>query len=243
MKKLELGQTAKIHCKATGSKKIYWIKENDEELPEDVNDVNGTLHFNNVVMDHRGTYICFASNDKITINASIEVEILPSFEIEPEKNIEIVEMQSFLLHCVGFGTPNPIVQWDFDGNMIESEKDERMKIFENGSLLLKEVRQDDSGIYACTIGNSVGLKRKESSVIVRPMDSHTSFEDSEETEGRFFSKAVLMTCLFSVIYISLVIALMFWCRKKRMEQNANENTDDKKIDDTASDGEEKEVRN
>lgn len=59
-KNLELGSTGKIHCKASGSKSIIWKKNQDEELPKDVVDVNGTLIFNNVEISMKGnmTFIC-----------------------------------------------------------------------------------------------------------------------------------------------------------------------------------------
>lgn len=56
------------------------------------------------------------------------------------------------------------------------------------------------------------------------------------------SKAVLMTCLVALIYISLVVALMLWCRNKRLKSRASEDPEkEQENDDTASDGDEKEV--
>jgi hypothetical protein len=53
-KNFELGSTGKIHCKASGSKNISWRKNQEEELPKDVLDVNGTLIFNNVEIGMKG---------------------------------------------------------------------------------------------------------------------------------------------------------------------------------------------
>lgn len=51
------------------------------------------------------------------------------------------------------------------------------------------------------------------------------------------SKAVLMTCLVALIYISLVVALMLWCRNKRLKSRSSEDPENKgENDDTASDG-------
>lgn len=78
------------------------------------------------------------------------------------------------------------------------------------------------------------------------MDSHSSFEDANQENGFIMSKAVLMTCLVALIYISLVVALMLWCRHKRQKSRASEDPEnkDRENDDTASDGDdgdEKEV--
>ena len=53
-KNFELGSTGKIHCKASGSKSIFWKNNQDEELPNNVVDVNGTLIFNNVDISMKG---------------------------------------------------------------------------------------------------------------------------------------------------------------------------------------------
>lgn len=205
-----MGSSGKIHCRAAGSQKIWWTKDSDELLPNDVEDVNGTLIFNNVVLDHKGTYTCTASSDEEIIKALIEVGIMPQFELPPE-DLEVVEMQTVLLNCVGIGDPKPTVKWDYETKLIDTENDERFQIYDNGSLLLHEARQDDSGRYGCTIGNSAGFKRSESSLVIKrklkikcfktnlkglclflkiEMDSHSSFEDSEDESSFFMSKAV-----------------------------------------------------
>lgn len=75
------------------------------------------------------------------------------------------------------------------------------------------------------------------------MDSHSSFEDANQESSFMMSKAVLMTCLVALIYISLVVALMLWCRNKRQKSRNSEDPEnkDQENDDTASDGDEKEV--
>lgn len=45
-----------------------------------------------------------------------------------------------------------------------------------------------------------------------------------------------MTCLVALIYISLVVALMLWCRNKRQKSRSLEDPENKdQNDDTASD--------
>lgn len=168
------------------------MKDENEKLPNDVQDINGTLYFNSVQLKDRGMYTCYALNDKDKINASIEVGIMPGFEIAPDEQVELIEMQSFLLNCVATGFPKPNIKWNYDGRVIDSN-DERFRVFSNGSLMLNEARQEDSGTYSCIIGNSAGLKRKESQINIKPMDSFSSFEtNTEHTEGFFFSKAVII---------------------------------------------------
>lgn len=166
------------------------MKNENDKLPNNVQDINGTLHFNSVQFEDRGTYTCYARNDRDSINASIEVRIMPCFEVLPDEQVELIEMQSFLLNCVATGFPKPTIKWNYDGKVVDSN-DERFRLFSNGSLLLNEARQEDSGTYSCIIGNSAGLKRKESQIIIKPMDSFSSFESNNKpTSEGFFSKAV-----------------------------------------------------
>lgn len=175
-----------------GSATVYWKKDLNEDLPADAQDVNGTLHFKNIDLPHRGKYTCHATDSKHQISASIEVNLLPDFKVSPIESLEIVEMESFLLDCSAKGYPMPTVKWNYDGKILDRNQihDDRFTIFENFSLLLHEARQEDSGTYACIIGNSAGIKRKESQIVIKPMDSFSSFENSENGDGIFYSKAV-----------------------------------------------------
>lgn len=169
MKTVDLGMSSKVHCKAAGSTKVYWLKEPDDSLPDDVEDNNGTLVFSKVRLDHKGNYTCVASNDDDSIRTTIEVRILPKFDKAPPANLEVVELQSVLLDCLASGSPTPTIKWDYGHTIISTNEgdDARFKIFENGTLLLHEARQDDAGIYGCFIGNSAGFKRAETVLIVK----------------------------------------------------------------------------
>lgn len=166
-KNVDLGFSSKIHCKAAGSTRVYWVRAPEDSLPEDVEDLNGTLVFNNVRLQHKGNYTCIAANDEESIKTSVEVQILPKFDVEPPKNLEVVELQPVYLDCVASGSPAPTIKWDHETTIINDGDDGRFKIFDNGTLLLNEARQDDAGIYGCFIGSSTGFKRAETILIVK----------------------------------------------------------------------------
>lgn len=79
-KKLELGSTAKIHCKAQGTPPpiIHWEKYGNEgeSFPGHITDMNGTLHFNGVLAEDKGKYTCFASNSQGTINVTLTIDVV-----------------------------------------------------------------------------------------------------------------------------------------------------------------------
>lgn len=267
-KNLEIGNSSKIHCRASGSNKIYWIKDDDDQLPENVEDANGTLIFENISLNHRGKYTCIASNENdMIIKTTIDIGLLPKFEVKPPEILEVVEYEPVFLDC---SAPGSTIRWDFENKFITNDgEDSRFKIHDNGTLVLQEARLEDDGKYGCTIGNSAGFKREQTVLSIKcmnhksmisllnlliqhtfaifypAMDSHTSFEDTEKEDGFIMSKAVFMTCLVAFLYIAFVVALMIWCRYKRQKSRDSDDPENKEEnDDTASDADEdKEVTN
>lgn len=79
-KKLELGTVAKVHCKAQGTPPpiVHWEKEGtmSDGFPGHITDMNGTLHFNGVLSEDKGRYLCTASNSQGVINATINVDVV-----------------------------------------------------------------------------------------------------------------------------------------------------------------------
>lgn len=79
-KKLELGSTAKIHCKAQGTPppNIRWEKQGvgAEGMANHITDMNGTLHFNGVLGEDKGKYTCTASSVQGKINVTVNIDVV-----------------------------------------------------------------------------------------------------------------------------------------------------------------------
>lgn len=172
----------KVHCKAAGSSKIHWLKDDDTSLPNDVEDVNGTLIFKNPQLYHKGNYACIATNNVDTIKTFVEVRFVPVFTITPPETLEIVEMQTVYLDCQASGSPTPTMKWNHNGAEIGSEG--RFKIFSNGTLQLQEARQDDAGKFECFAGSSAGIKRAETSLIIKGKFCVTQFSACDNVTSR-----------------------------------------------------------
>lgn len=81
-KRLELGSTAKVYCKAQGATQpiVKWIKEpHQSDFPQHIQDVNGTLHFNGVVENDKGKYTCQAINNQGSINHTITIDVVSKY--------------------------------------------------------------------------------------------------------------------------------------------------------------------
>ncbi|XP_011184428.2 tyrosine-protein kinase-like otk [Zeugodacus cucurbitae] len=225
-KNLELGSVGKVHCKAQGtpSPNVKWIREPDGQLPEAIDDINGTLVFKNVSAEHRGNYTCVASNSQGHINATVTVNVVvaPRFSVAPEGPIETGEMGVAVMHCQAIGDPKPTIKWDKDLKYltVNNTDQNRFRFLENGTLEIRDVQPDDEGRYGCTIGNSAGLKREEVRFVVKSTDG-TATEESGD--GFLITRAVLITMSVAFAYIILVVGLMIWCRFRRQARKARLN--------------------
>lgn len=137
-KKLELGSTAKIHCKAQGTPppNIRWEKQGvgAEGMASHITDMNGTLHFNGVLSEDKGKYTCTASSAQGKINVTVNIDVVgkkilfttilsfwltptaflvaPKFTMLPKNPTEAIEGFSIMLDCIAEGDPKPTIQWD-----------------------------------------------------------------------------------------------------------------------------------
>ncbi|XP_026469545.1 tyrosine-protein kinase-like otk [Ctenocephalides felis] len=215
-KNLELGSMGKIHCKANGTPPptIVWKMEDlDNDLPDDVEDVNGTLIFKSVSQSHNGRYTCRAFNLQGSINVTIVVTavVSPKFTLVSNNPTEVVEGAQIMLHCQATGLPKPTVHWDQNLQM-DVLKNDRFVVFDNGTLLIKEAKLEDQKQYGCTAGNSGGLRREEISLIVRSIHDEHQLHDSS---GEGVTRAVVVTVAIAIAYILLVVALTVWCKCRR----------------------------
>lgn len=79
---------------------------------------------------------------------------------------EATEGQPLMLHCMADGDPRPTIRWDKNGEMNGFDS-QRFQVLDNGTLAVQYVSMEDKGKYGCTAGNSGGLKREETFLIVK----------------------------------------------------------------------------
>lgn len=79
-KKLELGSSSKVHCRAQGTPTpvVRWAKEGRPlfSWPAHVEDVNGTLYFHGVEPSDAGYYTCIATNSQGLINTTVYIDVI-----------------------------------------------------------------------------------------------------------------------------------------------------------------------
>ena len=172
-KKLELGSSSKVHCKAQGNPVpiVRWVKEGLQYFhwPQHVEDLNGTLFFRGVRPGDEGNYTCIATNSQGVINATIRIDVTktPYFTSLPDNITVAKEGGVAELVCRAVGQPLPTIKWDKDSVMLDSFSSDRYTAYLNGTLIIHNVQADDEGPYGCTAGNAGGFKRAEVRLIVQ----------------------------------------------------------------------------
>uniref|UniRef100_T1JCZ7 Down syndrome cell adhesion molecule-like protein Dscam2 n=1 Tax=Strigamia maritima TaxID=126957 RepID=T1JCZ7_STRMM len=69
----------------------------------------------------------------------------------------VAPWKTFLeLHCKAVGMPHPEREWRFGGQLLVVDEDDRVRPLPDGTLLIKNLQEKDSGSYMCRASNSQG---------------------------------------------------------------------------------------
>lgn len=98
----------------------------------------------------------------------------PYWKIEPKEAVSVIGGQNVLIDCLAEGSPSPSVTWERGSNMDNSplssspsgssspryysviSSGPHFEVYPNGSLLIKNSVEEDSGFYLCQASNSIG---------------------------------------------------------------------------------------
>ncbi|XP_072048586.1 roundabout homolog 2-like [Amphiura filiformis] len=168
---------ATLNCRAEGRPQptITWLKDG-EPIGDDQHRtiaITGVLYFLRVVAgnkrDDTGTYQCVATNDMgvaYSNNVTLEIAYLKSeFRDEPSDTVAVVG-EPIILECTPpRGNPPPVVSWQKDGEIVQADGN-RVRIMDDGNLMISEARQTDTGNYICVVENGYFDVKKSSPAIV-----------------------------------------------------------------------------
>lgn len=87
------------------------------------------------------------NHDGTSNNAPVSIRVGDSLKSSSGRDI--------IIDCEADGIPKPRVIWTKDNEDLSSSG--RIKIFQNGSLLIKDTSEEDSGDFACTVINNRGV--------------------------------------------------------------------------------------
>ncbi|XP_045507783.1 tyrosine-protein kinase-like otk [Colias croceus] len=229
-KKLELNGVGKIHCKVAGgvAPTVQWFLNDSDALPEGVTSSNGTLLIAEAKREHAGQYTCKAVDGEKSIVAKISVDVVVAPRVLEPSNGQQIHVRigdNISLNCRAIGDPPPTVHWDRNRTILSSQNEDvevengtnastaRILLLTNGTLLIRNVTEQDAYRYGCTAGSAAGLSRAELELIV-----HTENDLPPQESTGVAGKAVLVSISVAAAYMVLVLALMVYCRRRRLKR-------------------------
>ncbi|XP_066142071.1 roundabout homolog 2 isoform X1 [Euwallacea fornicatus] len=172
--KASLNGVVEFHCSATGNPKpsVFWSKEGSQILMFSDNsnghmhvNAHGTLRIQGVQREDAGWLVCNALSvaGSNSVRAFLQVTSVadlppPIIQIGPA-NQTLPLHSDVTLHCKASspeGDP-PVIRWLRDGKQLTQENlPHRYNLNSDGTLLLDDLRVEDSGLYTCSATSESG---------------------------------------------------------------------------------------
>ncbi|KAJ8378815.1 hypothetical protein AAFF_G00233840, partial [Aldrovandia affinis] len=214
---LELDKELSVQCSAKGREppSIRWSKTDGSEIPPHVEQRGGVLHFTKVTRSDAGNYTCTASNSlqgELRAMVQITVAVYVLFKLEPE-NTTVYQGHMAILHCQASGDPNPYIQWRIKDKFLDPSQS-RFQKMPNGSLLVHDVIMEDTGKYTCIAGNSCNIRSTSAQLYVVEKPVQHAMDDEDKAPYKMI-QTIGLSVGAAVAYIIVVLALMFYCKKRR----------------------------
>ncbi|KAF7709943.1 matrix-remodeling-associated protein 5-like [Silurus meridionalis] len=167
------GKTLYIHCSAKGAPYpvIRWITFAGMQIrpSQYINGnlfvfPNGTLYIRNPTEKDSGTYECVAVNAVGVAKRSVNVKVKRIFStakitFTSPLSTDVSYGSYLKLDCNASGSPEPKIVWKTPAKKLVDAHfsfDQRIKVFSNGSLIIKSVTEKDHGDYLCLARNKDG---------------------------------------------------------------------------------------
>ncbi|XP_015225789.1 PREDICTED: immunoglobulin superfamily member 10 [Cyprinodon variegatus] len=209
--KSHTGDRVEIKCKAEGRPlpMISWILANrtqvrghDTEKGRVLVSSEGTLIIDHVSIYDRGYYKCIASNPAGADTATVRLQVVaapPGIVEQKHQQLQAWLSQDVWLPCTSYGTPHPSIHWVLhDGSMVRSNKqtgEKRISVYENGTLVIKDVNAEDNGKYECIATSSTGSERRVVTLLVEKQQYLPKIvETSQNLTELYFGDQLRLSC-------------------------------------------------
>ncbi|XP_030853395.1 hemicentin-1 isoform X1 [Strongylocentrotus purpuratus] len=158
---VQVGHSVTIHCEASGvpDARILWmfgdIAISSQNSRYHIAS-NGSLHLREVQVIDSGVFTCIAKNSagNDTRVVNINVIVPPSIN-DGTSDIVRTLSSSVILPCESAGVPFPEITWYKNGAPLNLSNPNLEKLF-SGSLRIRSVEEEDSGVYRCVAVNQAG---------------------------------------------------------------------------------------
>uniref|UniRef100_A0A669E8Z1 receptor protein-tyrosine kinase n=1 Tax=Oreochromis niloticus TaxID=8128 RepID=A0A669E8Z1_ORENI len=143
--------------------------------PQPVTNVTLELSLRNASHQDEGLYACQVVNiitgEKTCLLHNLEApRILNNFT---DQKVRV--SSTVTLHCMAAGTPNPTVAWTKNNHTVVESSGVTLNQ-QNRSLTIQRVTKEDSGLYTCTVCNSLGCDTAQASLSTEGAEEKTNVE-------------------------------------------------------------------
>ncbi|XP_067997758.1 matrix-remodeling-associated protein 5 isoform X1 [Melanerpes formicivorus] len=171
---LPFGSSINIHCtaKAAPPPSIRWVVFDGTQIrpSQFVNGnlfvfPNGTLYIRNISPKDSGTYDCIAANMVGAAKRTIQLHVKKHASnakitgSSPQRT-DVTYGSTLHLDCSASGDPWPRILWRLPSkrmiDSLHSSLETRIKVFNNGTLVVHSVTDKDAGDYLCVARNKIG---------------------------------------------------------------------------------------
>nr|XP_014344446.1 PREDICTED: peroxidasin-like protein isoform X2 [Latimeria chalumnae] len=156
-----VGASITLECSATGhpQPRITWTNGTGDLLSNSRYTIttSGGLYIQNVTLDDHGQFVCHASNnqDSIQASANIIVQAPPWLTVTPRDQV-VIEGHTVDFDCAAEGNPPPIIAWTKAGSQLPNDR--RHAVLSSGTLRIVHVAQHDQGQYECQAVSVIGVR-------------------------------------------------------------------------------------
>ncbi|XP_043114202.1 immunoglobulin superfamily member 10 [Puntigrus tetrazona] len=125
---------------------------------------NGTLHLRDVQITESGKYECIATSntgsERRVVTLSVKrTETAPQITETSQQRTDVIYGGHLHLNCSAAGDPKPQIIWRLPSKALVDQSHRmgsRIKVLENGSLIIEPVNEKDAGEFLCVARNKVG---------------------------------------------------------------------------------------
>ncbi|XP_050518067.1 basement membrane-specific heparan sulfate proteoglycan core protein isoform X3 [Diabrotica virgifera virgifera] len=160
------GEQAYINCSATGDQpiKISW-RFFGSDMPTSVTNKDGYISFNDIQLEHAGTYVCVATNPAGNSSAKVDliVKVPPRISLTSYR-LEAHPGEYHFINCNATGDQPIEISWSSLG------RDMPNSVFtKDGYVSFNSTQLQDAGRYLCVAKNEAGKAGAVADVIIEPV--------------------------------------------------------------------------
>ncbi|NP_001161543.1 follistatin-like 5 precursor [Saccoglossus kowalevskii] len=190
----KLGEGLYLKCAISGEPeiRIRWKRNGIDLTDRDIEGIrtldDHSLYFTSPTTLHTGNYTCHANiGEEVVQTHVLKVEVTPEVKVCPRSQI-LLPGSYAAMKCSAFGIPQPELSWKKNGVVMDTTASGHITVDANStSILVNDLKYEDTGAYACSAVNPAGKQEAVASLFIEdqrrtmhhgPLDLFYVFHDN-----------------------------------------------------------------